>query len=136
MRRWAGRGRYVAILGAIGASVALAACTGTAAPVPANPQIAWTLDSAVTLPDSIHGLVVATGGDLVELEVTVFDTAGTDSTPELVGGGTAPPATKLTEKFAWKVLHTSPGGYVRFSAIVFDSFGDSVVVRDSTLVTS
>jgi hypothetical protein len=135
--RRAGWGRCVGVLGAVGASVALAACVGTSAPVEANPVIAFTLDSAVPQGDSIHGEVVATGdGDLTSLAVTVFDTVGKDTTGQLVNGGTTPSgAAKLDAKFAYKVLHTAPGGYVRFSAIAFNSFGDSTIVRDSTRVT-
>jgi hypothetical protein len=117
--------------------VALAACKGTAPPVPGNPEIVFTLDSAIPLGDTIHGLVVATGDrDLIELEITVFDTAGTDSTAQLAGGGMSAAAGTLTDTFKWKIMHVLPGGYVRFSAIAFDYFGDSTIVRDSTLVKS
>lgn len=127
------------VLGAVVAGALLAACKGTTPPVPGNPEIAFTLDSAVSVSqsDTVHGLVVATGDrDLVELEVTVIDTGGTDSTAQLIGGGTSPGAGKLTDSFGYKILHTLPGGYVRFSAIAFDYFGDSTIVNDSTLVKS
>jgi hypothetical protein len=125
----------MAVLVVVAAGVALAACTGATPPVPGNPELTFTVDKAVAQADSIHGMVVATGDrDLIELEVTVTDTAGTDSTTQLVGGGTSNPASKLTDKFAYKVMHVQPGGYVRFSAIAFDYFGDSTIVRDSTLV--
>jgi hypothetical protein len=124
-------GVLAAIVGA-----AVAACAGTSPPVEANPVITFTLDTTVASGDSIHGEVVATDDrDLTSLEVTVFDTAGKDSTGQLISGGTAPSAAKLDAKFAYKVLHTLPGGYVRFSAIAFNIFGDSTIVRDSTLVT-
>ena len=125
------------MLGVVAAGVALAACKGTTPPAPGNPEIVFTLDSAVQVGDSVHGEVVATGDrDLISLQITVFDTAGTDSVPERAGGGTATSASKLDDKFAWKVLHILPGDYVRFSAVAFDFFGDSTVVRDSTLVKS
>jgi hypothetical protein len=124
------------VLGAVVAGVALAACQGTTTPLPSNPQITFTLDSAVVEGDTIHGLVVATGNhDLVELDITVFDTAGQDTAAALAGGGMSAPASKLTDKFTWKILHVLPGGYVRFTASAFDYLGDSTIVRDSTLVT-
>ena len=137
--RRAGRGRPVAVLAVVAAGVALAACKTTAPPVPGNPEIVFTLDStaSVSQSDTIHGLVVATGDrDLVELEISVLDTAGADSTPVLVGGGTSPAASRLTDTFAYRILHMQPGTYVKFSAIAFDYFGDSTVVQDSTLVKS
>lgn len=140
-RRGSGRSggwaRPVAMLGVVAAGVALAACKTTAPPMPGNPEIVFTLDSTVLQGDTIHGLVVATGDrDLVELEISVLDTAGTDSTAVLVGGGTSPAASRLTDTFIWKELHMLPGTYVKFSAIAFDYFGDSTVVVDSTLVKS
>jgi hypothetical protein len=137
--RRAGRGRSLAVLGVVAAGVALAACKGAAPPVPGNPEIAFTLDSSVSVShsDTVHGLVVATGDrDLVTLEIIVIDTSGTDSTSQLIGGGTSAGAGKLTDSFAYRVLHTLPGAYVRFSAIAFDYFGDSTIVIDSTLVKS
>ncbi len=126
----------MALLAAVAAGVAVAACAGTTTPLPSNPQITFTLDSAVAQGDSIHGLVVATGNhDLIELAITVFDTAGKDTTAALAGGGTSSGASKLTDKFTWKIINVLPGGYVRFSASAFDFLGDSTIVRDSTLVT-
>lgn len=123
------------MLGAVVAGVALTACKGTTPPVPSNPQVTFTLDSAVAQGDSIHGLVVATGDhDLVQLEITVFDTAGKDTAAALAGGMSSG-ASKLTDKFVWKIVNVLPGGYVRFTASVFDYLGDSTIVRDSTLVT-
>gem|GEM_PF-4111773 len=125
------------MLAAVAAGVAVAACKGTTPPVPGNPVVVFTLDSVVAQGDTIHGEVVATGDrDLVELEITVADTGGGKSASQLVGGGTAGAAGKLTDTFTWKVLHTLPGDYVRFTATAFDYFGDSTVVRDSTLVKS
>ena len=135
----AGLGRPVAVLAALAASVAVAACKTTAPPVPGNPEIVFTLDStaSVSQSDTIRGAVVATGDrDLVELEITVIDTAGKDSTAVLIGGGTSPAASRLTDTFAYRILHMLPGTYVKFSAIAFDYFGDSAVVQDSTLVKS
>jgi hypothetical protein len=126
--------RSAAVVAAI-VSAALAACAATSPAVQANPVMTFTLDSTIVAGDSIHGEVVATDDqDLTSLSVTVFDTAGTDTTGQVVGGGTASGASKLDAKFAYKVLHTAAGGYVRFSAIAFDLFGDSTIVRDSTLV--
>jgi hypothetical protein len=127
--------RSSAVLAAV-VSAALAACVGTSPPVEANPVITFTLDSTVASGDSIHGEVVATDDqDLTSLAVTVFDTAGKDSTGQLISGGAVPSASRLDAKFTYKVLRTLPGGYVRFSAIAFNVFGDSTIVRDSTLVT-
>jgi hypothetical protein len=128
--------RSAAVVTAI-ASVALAACVGPSSPpVQGNPVITFTLDSTVPAGDTIHGEVVATGDqDLTSLSVSVFDTAGVDSTGQVVVGGSAVNASRLDAKFAWKVLHTAPGGYVRFSAFAFNTFGDSTIVRDSTRVT-
>jgi hypothetical protein len=127
----------VAVLGVVAAGVALGACKGAAPPVPGNPEIVFTVDSAVAQGDTIHGEVIATGDrDLVELRITVLDTAGKDSTAVLVGGGTSPAASKLTDTFVWKELHMLPGTYVKFSATAFDYFDDSTVVLDSTLVKS
>jgi hypothetical protein len=130
-----GSGRLVAVLGALVAAVALAACKATSPSVPGNPVIVFTLDSAVPQGDTIHGEVVATGDrDLTSLEITVYDTGGTDSIPEGAGGGTSSAASRLDDKFTWKIRHILPGDFVRFSAIAFDFYGDSTIVRDSTLV--
>lgn len=130
-----GASRLAAALGGLVAGALLAACSSGTAPVPGNPVIVFTLDSTVVQGDSIHGDVVATGDkDLVSLFVTVFDTAGTDSTGTLVGGGQSVPAARLSEKFAYVVVNTVAGRYVRFSAIAFDEFGDSTIARDSARV--
>jgi hypothetical protein len=135
----AGLGRPLVVLAVLAASVTVAACKTTAAPVPGTPTVVFTLDStaSVSHSDSIHGQVVATGDrDLVQLEITVIDTAGKDSTPVLIGGGTSPAASRLTDTFGYRILHMLPGTYVKFSAIAFDYFGDSAIVQDSTLVKS
>ena len=127
----------VTVLGVVAASVALAACKATSPSVPGNPVIAFTLDSAVPQEDTIHGEVVATGNrDLVSLQITVYDTGGADSIPERAGGGLSSGASRLDDKFTWKIRHILPGDFVQFSAIAFDFFGDSTIVRDSTLVKS
>ena len=128
--------RWAVVLGALAAGGWLAACQQGTAPVPGAPVVTFTLESVVAEGDSVHGTVVATGdNDLVSLAVTVFDTAGVDSTGTLVDGGSAEDAGKLNAKFAYKVVHTPPGGYVRFTAFVLDAFGDSAVARESALVT-
>jgi hypothetical protein len=127
--------RLAVALGGLGAAATLAACSSGTAPVPGHPMIVFALDSTAVQGDSIHGNVVATGDkDLVSLFVTVFDTAGADSTGTLVGGGQSVPAGRLSEKFAYVVVNTVAGRYLRFSAIAFDEFGDSTIARDSARV--
>jgi hypothetical protein len=127
----------VAVLGAIAAGVAVAACKATAPPVQSNPVIVFTLDSAVHQGDTIHGEAVATGDrDLTSLQIAVYDTGGADSLPERAGGGTSVGASRLDDKFTWQIRHILPGQYVQFKAIAYDFFGDSTIVFDSTLVKS
>jgi hypothetical protein len=128
--------RRLAVVVAALVSASLAACVHSTAPLEANPVITFTLDPTVVTGDSIHGEVIATDShQLTSLEVTVYDTAGRDSTGQIVGGGSVTSASKLDDKFTYKVVRTAPGGYVYFSAIAFNLFGDSTIVRDSTLVT-
>jgi hypothetical protein len=124
------------VIAAVTVGALLAACETGTAPVPGRPQVTFTLDDSVAQGDSVHGDVVATGDrDLVSLVVTVFDTAGADSAGAVVDGGTADDASKVEAKFAYVVVRTLPGHYVRFSAVALDAFGDTAIVRDSALVT-
>ncbi len=127
--------QLAAVVAAVAAGMALAACKATAPPVPGNPVIAFTLDSVVSEGDTIHGDVVATSDhDLTSLQIVVYDTAGTDSLPKRVSGGTSIGAARFDDKFTWKLRHILAGQHVQFSAIAYDFFGDSTIVFDSTLV--
>jgi hypothetical protein len=128
--------RRLAVVLAAFVSASLAACVHSTAPLEANPVITFTLDPSVVTGDTIHGEVVATDShQLTSLEVSVYDTVGADTAGQLVGGGNVTSASKLDDKFTYKVVHTAAGGYVYFKAIAFNLYGDSTIVRDSTLVT-
>jgi hypothetical protein len=130
------RPRWAVVLGTLAVGALLAACQSGTAPVRGTPVVTFMLDSSVALADSVHGEVVATGAhNLVSMIVTVFDTAGADSTGTFVIGGSALNAGRLDATFRYKVVHTPPGRYVRFTALVRTAFGDSVVARDSAHVT-
>lgn len=114
--------------------LALGGCLGQSTGPPTHPQLVMTLvDTTVAQGDTIFGTATATANfGLQELTVTALDAGDTT----LVEDGTAFDAKQLQARFAYRVVRTAPGGYVRLRARVLNFKGDTAVVVDSAHVTS